>query len=332
MNGLRRDIVVIGASAGGVPALLKLASSLRADFPAAIFIVLHVGAHQSLLPNLIASHGLNPAMHAIDGQLIRSGQIYIAPPDRHMLIEPHQVRLSRGAKEHHSRPAIDPLFRSAALHFGSRVIGVILSGRFDDGTAGLQAIKQRGGLAIVQDPLDAETPSMPKSVLDHVTVDYCLKVDEMAAKLLQLVQTSADSKAQTANDAVRIVEQEYDISLNQGEPMKTLDAIGSPSTFSCPECDGVLWEIKGSNPARFRCHTGHGFSLRSLIYTHKLKSEEIMWAAIRTLQEQSRLLSRLKDITIPEEITSIGMAVDEAVERSKQLRELILSAKGAMIF
>ena len=170
----RRDIVVIGASAGGVNALLSLAQALPPGFPAAVLIVLHIGSHRSMLPELLTSSGSHRAIHPQDGEPLAPGTIYVAPPAHHMLIEGDVVRLTRGAKEHHARPAIDPLFRSAALAHGPRVIGVILTGRQDDGTAGLRAVKACGGITVVQDPADAEEPGMPTSALRHVQVDHCV--------------------------------------------------------------------------------------------------------------------------------------------------------------
>jgi hypothetical protein len=162
--GLSSDrLVVIGASAGGVGALRQLASALPADLPASVLIVLHVGAHESILPQLIAADCALPVSHAVDGEALRAGTIRIAPPDRHLMVADGRLRLTRGPKENFARPAIDPLFRSAALDFGPKVIGVILTGMLDDGTAGLQAVKAGGGIAIVQDPADAHEPSMPAS-------------------------------------------------------------------------------------------------------------------------------------------------------------------------
>jgi two-component system chemotaxis response regulator CheB len=182
-----RDLVVIGASAGAVPVLLELAKRLPADFPAAVLVVLHVGTHRSLLPDLLKGCGALQARHAADGQALQAGTIEVAPPDQHMLVEGDRIRLQHGPKEHHARPAIDPLFRSAALAQGPHVIGVLLSGCLDDGTAGLRAIKQCGGMAVVQDPDDAEQPEMPRSAMAHVDVDCCMPGSELADILMRLV-------------------------------------------------------------------------------------------------------------------------------------------------
>ena len=182
-----RRLVVIGGSAGGVSALLALSAGLPRGFRAPVLIVLHIGANQSVLPSLLSAHGNNPAVHAKDGQTLQDGILYVAPPDQHMLVDDGRIRLSHGSKEHHTRPAIDPLFKSAALAHGRAVIGVVLTGWLDDGAAGLQAIKDFGGLAVVQDPADAEQPGMPKSALRSVHVDHCVPLSELAATLVRLV-------------------------------------------------------------------------------------------------------------------------------------------------
>jgi len=202
----RRDLVVIGASAGAVSVLLELATQLPAGFPAAVLMVLHVGAHHSVLPELLKDCGALRARHAVDGQPLQPGTIEIAPPDLHMLVEGDRIRVQHGPKENHARPAIDPLFRSAARALGPQVIGVLLSGRLNDGTAGLGAIKQCGGLAVVQDPDDAEHPEMPRSALARVDVDCCVPGSELAHTLLRLVALPlAPIDRVTAGNALRPV-------------------------------------------------------------------------------------------------------------------------------
>src|SRR5256885_4553560 len=175
------DIVVVGTSAGGVEALATLVSTLPPRLPAAIFVVLHISAHSpSFVPDILDRSGLLETVQASDGMEIKHGRIYVAPPDHHMLVGHGNVRVVRGPKENRHRPAVDPLFRSAALAYGPRVVGVILTGALDDGTAGLRAVKRCGGLAVVQDPRDALFPSMPQSALQHVRVDHCLSVGEIA--------------------------------------------------------------------------------------------------------------------------------------------------------
>ena len=287
----RHDIVVIGASAGGVRALRVLAAALPADFAAVVCVVLHVGANRSSLPELLAAVSPLPTAHAEHGERLKPGRILIAPPDHHLLLEDGAVRLTRGPKEHHTRPAVDPLFRSAALSFGPRVIGVLLTGGLDDGTAGLQAIKQCGGLAIVQDPDDAEDPGMPGAALQMVDVDHCVALERIAPLLAELVRQAAPAAAAGVMPS-RLVH-EHLVSLGGENAMDELRQIGVPSTLVCPDCKGSLWEISGSRPPRYRCHTGHAFSLRSLAAVQQEATENALWSAVRALQEKELLQRKI---------------------------------------
>jgi two-component system chemotaxis response regulator CheB len=287
----RRDIVVIGASAGGVNALLALCGMLPPDFPAAVLVVLHVGQNPSVLPMLLASRGHNHARHGEDGLEIETGTIYVAPPDRHMLVEDGRIVLTKGPKEHHTRPAVDPLFRSAALAYGRRVVGVVLTGRLDDGTSGLQAIKDCGGLAIVQDPADAEYPAMPRNAMQSVEIDRCVPLASLPRTLMQVLEEPI-TRAPATKFAERL-NREMAVSEGKGNPIDNLNALGRPSSYSCPDCDGVLWEIEDVQPARYRCHTGHAFSLRSLAEAQSGATEDAIWGAIRALQIHEEALRRL---------------------------------------
>lgn len=286
-------IVVIGTSAGGVSALQKLAAGLPSDFPAPILTVLHIGTHPSVLPQLLTLAGPLPADHAVHGTALLPGRIYVAPPDHHMTIDGNTIRLSRGPKEHHARPAIDPLFLSAAMAYRSAVIGVILTGMLDDGTAGLQAIKECGGVAVVQDPDDALAPSMPLSALRHVEVDHCIPLSVLPRLLVSLATMPAPAIGGAPTREVERLKHEQAIALAEGNVMEHLASIGTPSTFVCPDCHGDLWEINGANPPRYRCHTGHAFSLRSLQHTLSIATDEAIWNALRALQEKSLLLQRM---------------------------------------
>lgn len=318
------DLVVIGASAGGVQVLLKLAAALPADFPACVLVVLHVGAQRSLMPELMNARGALPAAHAQDGQPLQRGAIFVAPPDHHMLVEDGLLRITRGPKENHTRPAIDPLFRTAALARGKRVIGVVLSGGLDDGTAGLQAIKQCGGLAVVQDPADAEQPDMPASALANVEIDACVPAAALARTLLRLVGAPITASPPAMPTQIA---RDQAISTGVGDPMEHLNAIGQRSRFACPECSGVLWEINQSRPKRYRCHTGHGYTLRTLVDAHDAATDEALWGAMRALQEREALLRQL----VGDEATDsegdsaaeiLGKA-ERAASHSDQLRDMI---------
>ena len=278
-----RDIIVIGASAGGIEALRGLVAGLPADLAASVFVVLHTSADSpGLLAEILARAGALPALNATEGERIRPGQIYVAPPDHHLLIEPGVVRVTRGPRENRFRPAIDPLFRSAAQTYGPRVVGVILSGYLDDGTAGLWVVKRLGGAAVVQDPADALVDSMPRSALRHVEVDYCVPLAEMAELLLRLTDEPGDVGAYEMPEEPRI-----EVSIAKAE--QALEAgvlrLGEPSNYACPECHGVLLQLNEENRIRFRCHTGHAYSAESLVAEMDEAIEESLWNAIRSVEE-----------------------------------------------
>ena len=322
------DVVAIGASAGGVQVLRQLAEALPAEFPAAVLVVLHVGANRSILPELLRDAGPNPAMHPTDGQVVRSGTIYVAPPDQHMLLVDGCIRLNREAKQNFARPAIDPTFRSIAVEAGPRAIGVVLSGRLDDGTAGLQDIKACGGLAIVQDPDDCEEPGMPNSACENVDTDYIVPADGLAGLLARLVGT----RAGRALAVPRAVHRELQLNLGVVNGMEILDEIGTRSHYSCPECHGVLWTIDDSHPPRFRCHTGHAYSLLSMESSQRAAADEAVWAAVRALQERQQLLMDMAQLrTDRGDYTGAGVlqADAERVARHRDKLQAMLKADAA---
>jgi len=282
-------VVVIGASAGGVHALLEIAQALPPLFPAPVCIVQHIGSNPSLLPELLRHRGPNPAIHAEDGQRLACGTLHVAPPDHHVLLEGEQLRLTHGPKENHARPAIDPLFRSAALSHGSAVIGVILSGQMDDGSAGLRAVKDCGGLAIVQDPASAAEPEMPRSALRNVAVDHCVPLAQIAPLLARLVALPAQgTEPEVPQEVTRAV------GINRGEAtVEDLKDIAHPSPLTCPDCGGGLWEMKDPRPLRYRCHTGHAYTSLSLARAQKDTSEYALWSTVRALREREMLLRRM---------------------------------------
>jgi two-component system chemotaxis response regulator CheB len=288
--------IVIGASAGGVNALLDLVQALPGPLDAVLGIVLHVGTRRSLLPELLNSRmaALN-ARHAEDGMPLEAGCVYVAPPDHHLLFTRDTVRLSHGPRENHARPAIDPLFRSVALAWGERAIGVVLTGDLDDGTAGLAAIKRCGGLAIVQDPATAVEPSMPRHALASVDVDHCIDVPAIARLLHSLVARPAQAPGPGAAPPRELMHENalFEGNLDVGDTMKTLSEIGTPSAMTCPECGGGLWELKDTQPLRYRCHTGHGYTASSLDSAQHEFAEQSLWGSVRALREREMLLRRL---------------------------------------
>jgi two-component system chemotaxis response regulator CheB len=314
-------LVVIGASAGGVTALLEISRHLPRFFSAPVCIVQHVGNNPSLLPELLRFRGPNHAMHAEDGQRLTSGTLHVAPPDRHMLVEGDTLRLTHGPKENHARPAIDPLFRTAALTWGPRVIGVILTGQMDDGAAGLKAVHECGGLTIVQDPDSAMEPEMPRSALASVPADHCVPLDEIAGLLHRLVGTRTPPPPPAVpQDLVR------EVAINRGEnTMENVAAIGTPSPLTCPDCGGGLWEIKGGKPLRYRCHTGHAFTSISLRRVQQDASEQALWSSMRALREREVLLRRVAAIA---SATGDQAQAEAGLQQAERLRAQIRAVKA----
>lgn len=288
-----QHLVVIGASAGGVHALLALADALPRSFPAPVCIVQHIGSNPSLLPQLLGYRGANMALHPEDGQPLTAGMLFVAPPDRHMLVEGGVLRLTHGPKENHARPAIDPLFRSAALNYGGQAIGIVLTGQMDDGTAGLKAIKDCGGTTVVQDPATALEPEMPRSALQNVAVDYCVALQDIVPLLEQLVMAPAATHAGVVPESVS-----REVAINRGEAsMQMLQDIATPSALTCPDCGGSLWEMNEERPLRYRCHTGHAFGALGLAQAQKASSEHALWASVRALREREFLLRRMAHVS-----------------------------------
>jgi len=282
------DIIVIGTSAGGLKALGAILGLLPADLDAVIFIVQHLAADQpSILPQILTNVSSFPASHPSDGELIQTGRIYVAPPDRHLLVNQGSMRVVRGPQENRFRPAIDALFRSAARAYGTRTVGVILTGYLDDGTVGLQAIKKRGGVAIVQDPKEAEYPSMVKSALRYVKVDHCLPLAEIPELLVQLSkEPAADGEAYPVTDEIEIESNIAQQEMNTQELIQNVEKIGTRTTYSCPECNGSIWQIGVVDPLRFRCHIGHSFTAKVFLSEQTKYLENALWSAVRAMEEK----------------------------------------------
>lgn len=282
------DIIVIGASAGGLKALGAIVGTLPPDIDAAIFIVQHLPADKpSILPKILEDVGSLPASHPSDGEPIQKGRIYVAPPDYHLLVNQGSMGVVHGPKENRFRPAIDTLFRSAARAYGSRVVGVVLTGYLDDGTVGLQAVKKRGGVAIVQDPKEAEYPSMPKSALRYVKVDRCLPLAEIPHLLVQLSkQPAAEEEAYPMTEEIEIESNIAQQQMNTQELLENVEAIGTRTTYTCPECNGSIWQVDNSEPLRFRCHTGHSYTADTFLAEQTQNLEKALWSAARIMEEK----------------------------------------------
>jgi two-component system chemotaxis response regulator CheB len=286
-----RDIIVVGASAGGVQALQQLVSKLPSSLPASLFVVLHIWpASQSHLADILSRAGPLPAEHATNEAPIRRGRVYVAPSDFHLLIEEGRMLVLRGPKENRFRPAINPLFRSAAAAYRNRVIGVILTGLLDDGAAGLWAIKQCGGVTIVQS--DAQFDQMPQAALENVEVDHHVPLADIPALLDRLTRESIPTNGiPPVPEVVRLN--------NEGVKMKTngfaVEGVGRRSLFSCPECNGALWEMDEGKHLHFRCHVGHAYAAGVLAAAQNSNIEQSLWTALRALKESAALDQRLAD-------------------------------------
>ncbi|KYC41721.1 chemotaxis protein CheB [Scytonema hofmannii PCC 7110] len=325
---LKPDIIVVGASAGGLKAFEILVSQMLSNFPAAVFIVWHVSPdYPSMLPDILARFTSLPVAHAVDNEPIKTGRIYVAPPDRHLLVEPGVVRLSRGPKENRFRPAVDVLFRSAAWSYGSRVIGVVLSGSLDDGAAGLYAIKERGGIAVVQDPSDALFSSMPRAALKAVAVDHCVPIIEMGALLAHLVNKAIPEQEEN------LVSEKMDIEVGVARQDNALELgimkLGDLSPFTCPECHGVLLQLKEGNLLRFRCHTGHAYSLNALLAEVTQSIEESLWDGIRTIEASEMLMTHtakhLREMNEHEAADLLLQKAEDAKRRGDLVRQAVMS-------
>jgi two-component system, chemotaxis family, protein-glutamate methylesterase/glutaminase len=289
------DVVVVGASAGGVEALRAMVAGFPAGLAAPVVVVLHIprGA-PSALPAILSRSGPLPAVAAEHGVPLRNGTVFVAPADRHVLIADGHLHLSAGPTENGHRPAIDPLFRSAAVAFGPRAIGVVLSGTRDDGTAGLAAIAARGGAAVVQEPGDALYDAMPRSALAHAPGAVACPADKLGGEIAALLQC-ADARAdgEVADDG-SLMQAETEIAAMGPRTVSTADlAAAEPSALSCPSCHGALYELPGEPAPRFRCRVGHAWSPESLDAEHAAGVDEALWVALRALEEKAALLRRL---------------------------------------
>ncbi|QRN03033.1 chemotaxis protein CheB [Legionella sp. MW5194] len=285
-------VVVIGTSAGGLSALKALLGALPTDFPAAVLIVKHIAASaENLLPAILGRASQLPVVDTHHRQPIEPGHIYIAPPKFHMVIEDGKIALHDGPKVNHSRPAIDPLFYSAALHYKQKTIGVLLSGLLDDGSAGFVAIKKCGGITMVQDPDEAEYPDMPGNALKNIQIDYCLKAKEIAVLLADLV-TEKIKSAPVDPSEIHLLELESSMNYKPGSAID-IEKIGTASGFICPECQGALWKINDTRFERYRCRVEHAYSSDGLVSAYEQSTEAALWSALRALEEKEKLAQNI---------------------------------------
>ncbi|MGE7136651.1 chemotaxis protein CheB [Luteibacter sp. NPDC031894] len=320
----RPPLVVIGASTGGVEALSRVCAGLPADFPAAVFLVLHVDAHESMLPGIIARRASLPVSHALHGERIAAGHIYVAPPDLHMHVQGDKIALERGPKEHHTRPAIDPLFRSAAASGGSKVAAVVLTGDLNDGTLGLRCVKQAGGVAIVQDPEEAVVPTMPLSAMARTSVDLRAPLDDIPAFLCRWVrELSAPPAGPEGGQSM--------ISVSAPAPRRLDGHENDRTIFVCPSCKGSL---RRAGDGDYRCYVGHRFTLETLAHAQSNATDDSLWSAYRALCEKTVLLRLLAEDAkrkgAPEQAAHYEEQVADTEQCAEAVRELTRRAAGAL--
>ena len=333
------DIVAIGASAGGVEALATLVHDLPRDLPAALFVTVHFPAGAtSVLPAILGRAGPLRAVHAIDGASIQPGNIYIAPPDRHLTIHPTAICLARGPTENGNRPAIDPMFRSAAVAFGARVIGIVLTGNLDDGTSGLLAIHRCGGVTVAQDPADALFPSMPASAIKYATVDHVVRLAALAPLLVELVDGGRGGRRQppsagaTVSGAAPVEERDREevaySELDLGVVEEPRAHPGAVSAYSCPDCGGVLWEIRDGAMVRFRCRVGHAWTSDALVERQGATLDTALWIALRALEESAALnrqmAARMHRREVPELAERFAREAVAAEDRARIVRDVLM--------
>ncbi|MBO3742858.1 chemotaxis protein CheB [Actinoplanes flavus] len=314
-----RDLVAIGASAGGVEALRAVVAGLPPDYPGAILVVLHVPREApSALPRILARSGPLPASAARDGDQVRSGHIYVAPGDHHLLLLDGRLRLSRGPAENGHRPAVDPLFRSVARRAGRRAIGVILSGTRDDGAAGLASIAGRGGATVIQDPADALYAGMPRAALEAVDPDHVVPAAKIGGLLGDL----------TAEDLAPIPAPGPDAMLDAEVAMSelssiTTDGLAPPAGFGCPTCGGSLFQIEERPLPRFRCRVGHAWSPETLLDEQAATLESALWMALRSLQEKAALSRRMAERPHRADPQRFRDMAEDAENAAAEIRALI---------
>lgn len=317
------DIIAIGSSAGGVEALTSLCAGLPAGLPAAVLVVQHVSpTSRSMLPQLLSRAGPLPAHHAEDGETVAPGTITVAPPDRHMLIEGDRILLRRGPYENRTRPAIDPLFRSVAIAYGPRVVGVVLTGVLDDGAAGLLAIRRCGGICVVQDPEDAAWPEMPRNALGHDGETHVATLADLPALLVRLVREPA-GPARTVPPGLLA---EARISAQEAASPASHMPAGHPSSMTCPRCGGVLNEVVEDGVARFRCQIGHAFTAEALAAAQGDELERALESAARMHRDRVALFRRLQHASESRTLRHAAERWRAGAEESERAANLISEA------
>jgi len=322
------DIITIGVPADGLEALKTIVGNLPSEFPAAVFVVPHAGAGEARgLVDILSRVGPLRAVSPEDRDPIQSGHIYVAPLNRHMSIEDGCVRVTHGPKENRRRPSVDVLFRSAAHAHGAKVVGVVLSGNLNDGTAGLLAIKKCGGVAVVQDPSEASYPAMPRSVVESARVDYCLPLSGIAPLLSTLASDAADEDRPAPSE----METEIEIATGETNAPVAVEKLGRPSEFTCPECHGVLWELNDKDLLRFRCRVGHAYLAESLHKEQSETEEDLLWEVFRALEEGAALARRIaeseRDCNRAGAATRFEESAQKKEQRAMEIQQMLLEER-----
>ena len=318
-----RDILAVGTSAGGVEALRYLAKWFHPQFPASVLVTIHVPSNfRSVLDKLLSRAGPLPAQFATDGDVLEKGRIYIAPPNRHLIVDGHRLALGEGARENNARPAIDPMLRSAAVCCGPRTIGVVLTGTLGDGASGLWAVQRAGGISVVQDPKDAEFPEMPLTALNRIQPDHVVQLTDMPALLNGLVHQQTG--------AVKLVPRslkfEVDIARGGHCTMDEMDGIGRRSVLACPDCGGVLWEIDEGELSRFRCHVGHAYTAEMMSLALDENLGRALASAQRVLEERLALAGKLNTEALHAGRTLLAKTWAERVHEFEREMDIIRSS------
>jgi two-component system chemotaxis response regulator CheB len=321
-------VVAVGASAGGVEALTDFAAGLPAALPYAVLVVLHIPASApSVLARIIARNGQMPAAQAVDGEPLQPGTIRVAPPDRHLLIADHRIVLSEGPTENGYRPAINSLFRSVALEFGPRAVGVLLSGVLDDGTLGMAAIRSRRGTTIAQTPGSALFSAMPLNAIEAGVVDHQSDPTQMGGLLARLAQRPPEETTMEPDPGMELenriaMARRFSVDIDSEE-------LGPPSGYTCPDCNGSLMAVSEGN---YRCRVGHAWTADALLRARDDEIENAMWIAIRSLQEKAKLSRRLSERVKPATLSQKYHAIaDEAEQALKVLSERLSNVRSGQV-
>jgi two-component system chemotaxis response regulator CheB len=319
-----RNIIVIGASAGGFNTIGEVLGGFPPDIDAAVLVVIHISrkSDSRIIAATFQRSTTLKCVVAAEGMPLKRGHVYVAPPDHHIMVEDSTIHVNQGPHENKYRPSIDVLFRSAAVSFGHRAIGVILSGLLDDGTSGMWAIKSSGGICIVQSPEEARFPDMPRSVMNKIEVDHIAIVDNIPAVITSILNEPLPPEKPVPAE----LQIEADITYKMMTKIDQLKKIAVHSDYNCPECGGGLWEIKHDPTHRYRCHTGHVYTEALLNELKDEKIEESVWVSIRMLEEKANLLKLMvkRGEEEPEIASARGRRVDEINKHISRLKSLLL--------